>query len=431
MHQTVLMDADVHENAEVDDIAHRAGQLHAGLQILHFQHVLAQNGGGQLVPGVAAGLAQLLSDIKQCRLTHGAFRGGLAQAVGVQLFRQGREIVALFAAQKVQQRLCGGVGLRMDAGVVQNLLAFGDTQETGALLKGFRAELGNLFQLCAAGEGAVFFPIGDDILRRGGGQTGNLLQKAPGSGVGVHAHGVDAVLHHSAKGGVQLLLGAVVLVLSHADGLGVDLHQLGKGVLQPPGDGHGGAEIDVVVGEFLRRKGRGGINGSARFADDHVAGLREGFQQLYGHGLGFPGSGAVADGDMPDAVFAHKNGQGGNGFLLFPLIEGGVNHGGGQYLAGCVHHGDLAAVAVSGVKPHGDEAFDRGLHQQRLQIQGKIADSARIRPVGQVAAHLPLDGWENQPLIGVLSGGADEAQMDAMAAEALRFIRQKSKEAQK
>ena len=298
----------------------------------------------------------------------------------------------------------------MDAGVVQNLLAFGDTEETGALLKGFRAELGNLFQLCAAGEGAVFLPIGDDILRRGGGQTGNLLQKAPGSGVGVHAHGVDAVLHHSAKGGVQLLLGAVVLVLSHADGLGVDLHQLGKGVLQPPGDGHGGAEIDVVVGEFLRRKGRGGVDGSASLADDHVAGLREGFQQLYGHGLGFPGSGAVADGDVPDAVFAHKNGQGGNGLLLLPLIECGVDHGGGQHLAGGVHHGDLAAVTVSGVKPHGDEAFDRGLHQQRLQVQGKIVDSPCICPVGQVAAHLPLDGGEDQTLVGVLGGGADEGR---------------------
>ena len=199
-----------------------------------------------------------------------------------------------------------------------------------------------------------------------------------------------------------------MLVLSHADGLGVDLHQLGKGVLQPPGDGHGGAEIDVVIGEFLRRKGRGGVNGSARFADDHVAGLREGFQQLYGHGLGFPGSGAVADGDVLDAVFAHEDGQGGNGFLLFPLAESGIDHGGGQNLAGGVHHSDLAAVAVSGVKSHGDEALDGGLHQQRLQIQGKIADSARIRPVGQVAAHLPLDGGEDQPLIGVLSGGADK-----------------------
>ena len=28
-----------------------------------------------------------------------------------------------------------------------------------------------------------------------------------------------------------------MLVLAHADGLGVDLHQLGQGILEPPGDG--------------------------------------------------------------------------------------------------------------------------------------------------------------------------------------------------
>ena len=37
--QTVLMDADVHEHAEVDDIADGAGEHHTGLQILQLQHV--------------------------------------------------------------------------------------------------------------------------------------------------------------------------------------------------------------------------------------------------------------------------------------------------------------------------------------------------------------------------------------------------------
>ena len=31
VHQPVLMDADIHEHAEVDHIAHRPRQLHAGL----------------------------------------------------------------------------------------------------------------------------------------------------------------------------------------------------------------------------------------------------------------------------------------------------------------------------------------------------------------------------------------------------------------
>ena len=63
VNQAVLMHADVHEGAEVNDVAHGAGEFHAGLQILHVQHVGAQNGLGQLVAGVAAGLLQFGKNI--------------------------------------------------------------------------------------------------------------------------------------------------------------------------------------------------------------------------------------------------------------------------------------------------------------------------------------------------------------------------------
>ena len=55
MHQPVLMDADVHEHAEVNDISHRAGELHSGLQILQLQHIGAQDRGGQFIAGIASG----------------------------------------------------------------------------------------------------------------------------------------------------------------------------------------------------------------------------------------------------------------------------------------------------------------------------------------------------------------------------------------
>ena len=52
--EAVLVDTDVHEDAEVDDIADGAGEHHAGLQILHFQHIRAENGRGELVTGISA-----------------------------------------------------------------------------------------------------------------------------------------------------------------------------------------------------------------------------------------------------------------------------------------------------------------------------------------------------------------------------------------
>ena len=139
----------------------------------------------------------------------------------------------------------------MDTSIVQNFLAFGDPQETGALLEGLGPQLGHLFQLGPGREGTVLFPVGNDVLCSGGSQTGNLLQKRRGSSIGIHAHCIDAVLHHAAQGSIQLLLGAVVLVLSHADGLGVNFNQLCQRILQTACDGYSGAQIHIVFREFL------------------------------------------------------------------------------------------------------------------------------------------------------------------------------------
>ena len=201
-----------------------------------------------------------------------------------------------------------------------------------------------------------------------------------------------------------------MLILTHADGLGVDFHQLCQRVLEAAGNGHGRAQIHIVFREFLRRQGRGGVHRRPGFIDDGIAGLGEGAQQLHRHGLRLPGGGAVADGQVLYLVLAHEGGQGGDGLLLFSFAEGGIDHAGVQHLAGGIHHGHLAAVAVAGVKAHGDEALHRRLHQQRLQIQGEIVDGTLAGPVGELTAYLPLDGGEDQPVIGILRRGTDEGR---------------------
>ena len=63
MHKAVLMHADIDECTEIDDVAHRTAHLHAGLQVLHVLDVAAQDGTGQLVTRVAAGLFKLRDDV--------------------------------------------------------------------------------------------------------------------------------------------------------------------------------------------------------------------------------------------------------------------------------------------------------------------------------------------------------------------------------
>ena len=298
----------------------------------------------------------------------------------------------------------------MNAGIIQQLLAFRDAQETGGLLKSLWTQLRHLFELCAAGEGAVFFAVSHNVLRSGCGESGDLLQQAGGRRVHIHTHCVDAILHHSAQRRVQFLLRAIVLILANTDGLRIDFDQFGQRVLQSPCDGHGRTQIHIEIRKFFRRKGRGGIDGRTRFADDHIAGIRVPFQQLDGPCLRFPGGSAVSDGNVLHTVAGHQTVEGLDGLLLLAFAERRIYDRGGKYLAGRIHNCHLAAVAVSGVKPHGHKALHRRLHQKGLQIQREIVNGAGTGPFCQIGADFPLNGGEDQAFVGILRGGAHEGR---------------------
>jgi hypothetical protein len=61
----IQVGGDYLEGAEVKDISYNASQDHTLFQILHFEHVLAQQRRKQLVAQVAAGLGQRLQDVVQ------------------------------------------------------------------------------------------------------------------------------------------------------------------------------------------------------------------------------------------------------------------------------------------------------------------------------------------------------------------------------
>ena len=300
----------------------------------------------------------------------------------------------------------------MHGGVVEDVLALGDTQEAGTLLEGLRPELRYLLELLAVPEGAVFFPEGDDVFGRGGGEAGDTAQQGRRGGVDVHADGVDAVFHHRVQRGLQLLFGHIVLVLADADGLRLNLDQLGQGILETAGDGDRGAQVHVKLGEFLRTEGACGVHRGAGLGDDHVAEVGAALvllaDELDGHLLGLAAGGAVADGDVLHAVLADQGGQLLDGLVLLPLAVGGIDDGGVQNPAGPVDHGDLAAHAVPGVEAHGDLALDGRLHQEGTKVQGKLADGAFTGRRRELGADLALERREEQAVIGVKRRSADK-----------------------
>ncbi len=75
-----------------------------------------------------------------------------------------------------------------------------------------------------------------------------------------------------------------MLVLSHADGLGVDFHQLRQRVLQPSGNRSRAPLPHVKIRELLRCQLACGIHGSARFVYNHILNRRiQLLNQLHNH----------------------------------------------------------------------------------------------------------------------------------------------------
>ena len=81
VHQSVLMDADVHERAEIDHIPYRPRQLHPGLQVLHIQHIGPQHRLRQILTGISSRLLQLAKDVLQRGQANSGFLRQLFEAV--------------------------------------------------------------------------------------------------------------------------------------------------------------------------------------------------------------------------------------------------------------------------------------------------------------------------------------------------------------
>ena len=296
----------------------------------------------------------------------------------------------------------------MHGGVVEHFLALGHAQKARALFERLGAELGHFQNLLARGEPAVLLSVLDDVGGDARVQPRNARQKGRGSRIDVDADGVHAVFNDAVERFGEPLFGHIVLVLPHADGLGVDLDELRKRILQPPRDGDGGAQVDVVFGELRRRQLGRGIDGSARLVDDGIRDARplaEGCDELHRHLLGLAARGAVADGDVPDLMLLDESRKDADGLRLLPFAVSGIDDRRIEHLARAVDDRHLAAHAVTGVEPHRDEPLDGRLHEERAQIERELPDGALGSRLCEGGAHLALQRGLDEAVKRVLGGG--------------------------
>ena len=204
---------------------------------------------------------------------------------------------------------------------------------------------------------------------------------------------------------LELLLVDVVLVHADADGLGVDLDQLGQRVLHAAGDGDGAAHADIQVGQLGAGQRAGRVDAGAGLVDDQVVRAVGQAADERGHQLfGLARGGAVADGDQRDVVLLHQAAQCVQRLGLAVLRRVRVDGDRVEQLAGGVDHGHLAAGAEAGVDAQHGVAGERRLAEQAAQVGGKDRDGVAFGLLAQRAAHVALDGRQEQALGAVLGG---------------------------
>jgi hypothetical protein len=146
----------------------------------------------------------------------------------------------------------------------------------------------------------------------------------------------------------------IVLILAHADRLGIDFNQLGERVLKPPRDRDRSAQGHVEPRQLLRGKSRSGVDRGAGLRDHHLGQLELGMEpnEFRTEPVGFTRGGAVPDRDQLHSMLSGKPRQLNNRLLPTTLWLMRVDSRRRRDLPRPGNHGDFDAGPMARIKPH-------------------------------------------------------------------------------
>ena len=160
-----------------------------------------------------------------------------------------------------------------------------------------------------------------------------------------------------------------MLILPHADGFRVDLHQLCQRICQTAGDGHRTTHGDIVVGKFCASHCRSGIDRSSVFAHQENGNLvpihlsiRLRFQTAHQF-FGFTSCRTITNRHGFYAILLRQFLQGGCGSGAIFLGFVGINRGVVQEIALFVKANHLTSRAKTRVDAH-DSARSKGRSEE-------------------------------------------------------------------
>ncbi len=198
----------------------------------------------------------------------------------------------------------------------------------------------------------------------------------------------------------------IVLVLTHADRLGIDLHQLCQRIHETPADRNRAAHCEIEIGKFLPRDFRGRINRRTRFTDHDDSDRGRKAQRPHKR-LGLARRGAVADGDRLDFVACDHGLQhlGGLGALAGTAL--GVDHLVREQFPLRIEHHHLAASAETGIERKHRLLPERRGQQQLAKVFRKHTDRLLVGLLLVEKPRLALHRKPEKPLVAILRRQSD------------------------
>ena len=194
-----------------------------------------------------------------------------------------------------------------------------------------------------------------------------------------------------------------MLILPHANGAGINFHQLRQRVLNPAGNGYRASLSHVKLRKFFCGQLAGGIDRGPGLADDYVLHRELLLMEELGNDLfRFPGSCSVSHGNQCNMILLNQLFQG--RFCLTDLIlrRRGIDHYRIQHFSCGIHHSQFAAGSERRVPAQYRLPRHRRLHQQLFQILAEYPDRSVLCHLCQLIADFPLHSRRNQPFIAVL-----------------------------
>ena len=249
MNQTILVNTNIDKGTKLGDVGNDAWYHHSYLNILKLMDVVREWELFNLASWVESWLIQFFHDISKRWQAYSVWYIVLYVDSLKPFFVSDKLLNGASAVSS--HTLHYVVALWVYGAIVQRILGVRNAQETCTLCVGISSKTRYLLELRTRCEVAILATIFDDVLCQGRTKTADVSKQLLTGGIHVYTNKVNAVLHRLVQTLLEFCLVYIVLILSYANALGINLHKLSQRVHQSSSYRDSTSNRNVLVRELV------------------------------------------------------------------------------------------------------------------------------------------------------------------------------------